>query len=112
MTYQEKRRKDRAEERRKINTYAPLKALEDIAKHHAPALRFRQGGLDTMDSDDLDFFEMSVWGLKEALIEAYLLGKKEAEAERREDLRKMKQMMASHEKWKSSHPRKNKEVKQ
>lgn len=77
MTYEEKRQKERAEERRKINTYAPLEKLEEIARSHFPALIRRQNGLDTMDSDELDFFEASVWGLKEALIEAYLLGHKQ-----------------------------------
>jgi hypothetical protein len=114
MTPEEKRREERARERHIISTYAPLEALEKIAKDHVPALSGRQGGLDTMDSDELDFFEASVWGLKEALIEAYMLGKKDgyrdAERERREDLRKMKQLMASHEKWKAAHPRKDEEV--
>lgn len=109
ITYEEKRRRERAEERHRINTYAPLEALEKIAKGHVPGLIGRQNGLDTMDSDELDFFEVSVWELKEALIEAYQLGRKEAESERREDLHKMKQMMDSHKKWKASHPRRNKE---
>jgi hypothetical protein len=77
MTHEQKRREERARERRIINTYAPLEALEKIAHDHVPALIGRQNGLDTMDSDDLDFFEVSVWGLKEALIEAYRLGQKD-----------------------------------
>jgi hypothetical protein len=118
MAYEEKRRRERAEERHRINTYAPLEKLEEIARGHFPgmlAIGRAQNGLDTMDSDELDFFEVSVWGLKEALIEAYLLGQKEgyraAEAERRESLREMKRMLDSHEKWKKNHPRKGKEVK-
>lgn len=86
MTYQEKRQKERAEERHRINTYAPLEKLEKIARDHFPALlavERAQNGLDTMDSDELDFFEVSVWGLKEALIEAYRLGQKEAVREPR-----------------------------
>jgi hypothetical protein len=73
----------RLEERRKINTYAPLEKLEDIARHHVPALSGRVGRnvLDTMDNDADDFFEMSVWGLKEALIEAYLLGERRGHVE-------------------------------
>lgn len=114
MTYEEKRQEQRREERHRINTYAPLEELESIARAHVPALSGRQGGLDTMDSDELDFFEASVWGFKEALIEAYLLGQKDgyrdAEAKERENLRKMKQMMASHKEWKASHPRKDKEA--
>lgn len=76
-----KRQEDRVRERRKINSYAPLEALEKIAKENIPGLSIRvlMHGLDTMDSDDLDFFETSVWSIKEALIEAYLLGKKDAE---------------------------------
>lgn len=113
MTHEEKRREERARERRIINTYAPLEALEKIAKDHVPALSGRQGGLDTMDSDELDFFEFSVWGLKEALIEAYQLGQKDgyraAEVESRESLRKMKQLMKSHEEWKADHPRPRKD---
>ena len=116
MTHEEKRRQERAEERHRINAYAPLEKLEKIAIDHFPALLSvgrAQNGLDTMDSDELDFFEVSVWGLKEALIEAYRLGQKDgykdAEAKERENFRKMKQMMASHEKWKASHPRKGKE---
>lgn len=81
MTHEEKRQRERAEERRKINTYAPLEKLEKIAQGHVPGLIGRQNGLDTMDSDELDFYEISVWGLKEALIEAYRLGQKDADAD-------------------------------
>lgn len=35
--------------------------------------------LETQFSDDLDFHDVSVWGIKEALAKAYLLGKKHAE---------------------------------
>lgn len=80
MTYEEKRRQERSEERHRISTYAPLEKLEEIAMHHFPGLLSvgrATNGLDTLDSDELDFFEVSVWGLKEALIEAYQLGKKD-----------------------------------
>lgn len=33
--------------------------------------------LETRNSDELDFHEVSVWGLKEALIEAYKQGVKD-----------------------------------
>jgi hypothetical protein len=74
----------RLEERRKIKSYAPLEKLESIARHHVPALNNLnrcQNGLDTMNNDADDFFEVSVWGLKEALIEAYLLGEKNGHKE-------------------------------
>lgn len=112
MTYEEKRRKQRAEERNGLNRVVPLEALEQIAIHHFPALLAvgrATHGLDTLDSDELDFFEVSVWGLKEALVEAYLSGHTkglaDAEAEQRESLRRMKQLMASHEEWKAKRPR-------
>lgn len=89
MTPEEKRQRERAEERRKINTYAPLEALEKIARDHVPGLMGRQNGLDTMDSDELDFCEISVWGLKEALIEAYRLGQKDADADLQKRLYKL-----------------------
>lgn len=72
---------DRARERHHINSYAPLEALEKIARENIPALRSRVllNGLDTMGDDAEDFFETAVWSIKEALVEAYLLGKKDAE---------------------------------
>lgn len=88
MTYEAKRQRERVEERRKINTDAPLEALEKIARDHVPGLIGRQNGLDTLDSDELDFCEVSVWGLKEALIEAYLLGKKDGYRDADADLQK------------------------
>ncbi len=33
--------------------------------------------LDTRDSDELDFYNVSVWGIKKALIEAYKQGVKD-----------------------------------
>lgn len=52
-----------------------LKKLEEIAKD---VLEIET--LETQMSDSLDFHEVSVWGLKEALIEAYSLGKSNSEA--------------------------------
>jgi hypothetical protein len=92
MTPEErKRREDRQRERKNINTYAPLEALEKIARDCDPALseRVLLNGLDTMGNDGEDFFEISVWGLKEALIAAYLLGKKDAEASTQKQIYKM-----------------------
>lgn len=72
---------DRARERHHINSYAPLEALEKIARENIPTLSIRvlMNGLDTMGNDAEDFFETSVWSIKEALVAAYLLGKKDAE---------------------------------
>lgn len=78
MTPEErKRHEDRLRERKHIKSYAPLEALEQIARDHIPGLHGRQNGLDTMFSDGEDFVDVAVWSIKEALIEAYLLGKKE-----------------------------------
>lgn len=54
----------------------PLKKLVKIAEENIPELEGR-GDLEAKQSDSLDFFETSVWGLKAALIAAYELGKKE-----------------------------------
>lgn len=82
MTPEERKKwEDRQRERRIINSYAPLEALEKIARENIPALSLRvhMNGLDTMGNDAEDFFETSVWSIKEALVAAYLLGKKDAE---------------------------------
>lgn len=50
--------------------------LAKIAAKHIDAVE-KRGDLETKRSDELDFFEVSIWGLKDALIEAYKLGKKE-----------------------------------
>lgn len=83
MTNEKKRQEERARERRIVSSYAPLEELEKIAREHFPALsvRIHQHGLDTMDNDSEDFFEASVWGIKEALVAAYLLGEKKAQAD-------------------------------
>ena len=49
--------------------------LLEIAKEYFPAVEER-GSLETRDNDHEDFFEVSVWGLKAALEEAYKLGMK------------------------------------
>ena len=78
MTPEErKRHEDRLRERKRIKNYAPLEALEKIAKDHIPGLYGRPNGLDTMFSDGEDFVDVAVWSIKEALIEAYMLGKKD-----------------------------------
>ena len=46
----------------------------EIAKKNLYAVEER-GDLETRNWDGADFFEVSVWGLKKALEEAYLLGK-------------------------------------
>jgi hypothetical protein len=96
MTPEErKRQEDRARERHHINSYAPLEALEKIARENIPELteRVLMNGLDTMGNDAEDFFETSVWSIKEALVEAYLLGKKDAEASLQMQVYKMTGMI-------------------
>ena len=55
-------------------TKKELKALETIAKKE-----LRVETLETRMSDRLDFHEVSVWGIKDALLAAYELGRKNAE---------------------------------
>ena len=50
--------------------------LLKIAMNHSSKVKER-GSLDTKYNDDEDFIELSVWGLKRALKEAYELGLKE-----------------------------------
>lgn len=59
-------------------TSKELKKLVKIAEESIPELEGR-GDLEARYSDSADFFETSVWSLKAALIEAYELGKKEAQ---------------------------------
>lgn len=51
---------------------AELNWIEEIAKR-----MLLVETLETRGSDSLDFIETSVWSLKEALIEAYKVGKQE-----------------------------------
>lgn len=55
-------------------TTTELKKLVKIAQENIPALEEREN-LEARDNDSDDFFETSVWCLKDALIAAYELGK-------------------------------------
>ena len=55
-----------------------MKALVEIAKANSAEIEAR-GDLETRRSDGEDFKEVAVWDLKNMLIEAYKLGKKDAE---------------------------------
>ncbi|MCK5614890.1 hypothetical protein KAR91_74195 [Candidatus Pacearchaeota archaeon] len=48
------------------------KELEEITERHLGVKT-----LKTRNSDSLDFYEVSVWDLKKALLESYELGRKE-----------------------------------
>lgn len=50
--------------------------LLKIAMNHIPAIEDRKS-LATRDNDHEDFFEVAVWSLKAALVEAYKAGLKE-----------------------------------
>ena len=52
------------------------KKFAKIASEYIPELKDRKT-LMAFDSDDLDFFETSVWSLADALKAAYELGRKE-----------------------------------
>ena len=60
-------------EKRKL-TKAQEAQLLEIAKRNLYAVE-EWGDLETRNWDGADFFEVSAWGLKKALEEAYLLGK-------------------------------------
>ena len=53
-----------------------MKKLTKIAMKHFGAVEER-GSLETKDNDHEAFCEVSVWGLKDALIDAYKAGMKE-----------------------------------
>lgn len=55
-------------------TPTEIKKLVRIAQENIPELENRPD-LEARQSDELDFFETSVWSLKDALIAAYELGK-------------------------------------
>ena len=57
-------------------TEKELEKLVKIAQKHIGAMEDRKD-LEARDNDADDFFEVSVWGLKAALVEAYKLGKKQ-----------------------------------
>lgn len=53
---------------------AVLKKLIEIAKNNSAEIEAR-GDLEERKNDEDDFIEVSVWGLKDMLIQAYQLGK-------------------------------------
>ena len=55
-------------------TKRELAKLVRIAQAEIPAMGCRED-LEPKDSDDLDFLDVSVWSLKDALVAAYELGK-------------------------------------
>ena len=55
----------------KTTEYQIDQLLEEIAKKH-----LNLETLETRNSDSLDFHDVSVWGIKAALQEAYEAGKK------------------------------------
>lgn len=55
-------------------THAELERLISIAQENIPCLENRKD-LERHFSDDEDFYDISVWCLKNALIAAYELGK-------------------------------------
>ena len=61
----------------KKQSKAEAKKLAVIAMQSIPELAGR-GDLERHWSDEADFFETSVWSLKEALEKAYELGKQDA----------------------------------
>ena len=63
-----------------MNNEEILKELTRIAEKKVIGARGR-GDLNTRNSDHLDFFEISVWELKYALLEAYELGRQSKEEE-------------------------------
>lgn len=57
-------------------TKTELKKLVAIAQENIPAMDGRED-LEPQHCDDLDFLDVSVWCLKDALVAAYELGKAE-----------------------------------
>lgn len=58
-----------------------LQELTKIAEKNFYALRGR-GDLESRNIDGQDFFQAAVWELKDALLEAYELGRAEAKKEK------------------------------
>ena len=52
------------------------KQLEKLALETLNSLNGR-GNLETRNNDDEDFFEVSIWGLRDLLEKAYELGKQD-----------------------------------
>ena len=61
-------------------TKAELKKLVKIAQENIPSLEGR-ADLERQYSDDADFFDISVWCLKDALVAAYEAGKAQSRKE-------------------------------
>lgn len=61
-------------------TAAELKKLVKIAQENIPAMEGR-ADLEAQNLDELDFLDVSVWCLKDALVAAYELGKATGKAE-------------------------------
>lgn len=55
-------------------TTKELQRIEQIARENIPELEGRPD-LEAHNNDSEDFFETSVWSLKDALVAAYELGK-------------------------------------
>jgi hypothetical protein len=62
---------------RKKLTNEEVKLLAKIAREQIPGLEGRPN-LEAMNSDDLDFIDVSVWSLEAALAAAYRAGKEAA----------------------------------
>ena len=73
MTNQESKRQSFLEATRRIKEKETNNVLE-IAKKYSMTIEER-GDLETRNSDSEDFIEISVWNLKEMLLEAYEKGK-------------------------------------
>lgn len=56
-------------------TTKEMQELVEIARENIMALENR-ADLESHNSDEADFFEASIWDIKEALVAAYELGKK------------------------------------
>ena len=63
-------------------TKTELKKLVKIAQENIPALEGR-ADLEAQQSDSLDFYDVAVWCLKDALVAAYELGKATGKKEAR-----------------------------
>lgn len=59
--------------------------IEPIAKMH-----FSADTLETRNSDDLDFYDAAIWGIRDALVAAYMAGHKQGENSKLNELTKTK----------------------
>jgi len=75
-------------------TTAELKQLVAIAQANIPSLENRPD-LEARNSDSEDFYDVAVWCIKDALIEAYELGKIAGRTEARlSDIKETQEMIA------------------